>query len=170
MATNLPPKERPCFCPNCGCLSSGRSILKVEEMQWKCIFSSKHMVFLLMLPFFGTACFVHDLKQLHKVMFFFDMFVWVSIELTGFPNKNVKSRIGKRKSTSTETTFNSRAWHIENWKFLGDFITGRVQASNSGFANVAFPLVRFSPSVESHQGKKVGEIEDKHEQIQRVFN
>lgn len=97
-------------------------------------------------------------------------FFWY-IELTGFPNKNVKSRIGKRKSTSTETTFNSRAWHIENWKFLGDFITGsRVQASNSGFANVAFPLVRFSPSVESHQGKKVGEIENKHEQIQRVFN
>lgn len=44
-----------------------------------------------------------------KSCFFFDMFVWVSIELTGFPNKNVKSRIGKRKSTSTETTFNSRA-------------------------------------------------------------
>ena len=52
-------------------------------------------------------------------------FLFVDLELTGFSSKEVNGRMEKGKCTSTETTFNSRAMtYFENWRFLGDFITG----------------------------------------------
>lgn len=167
-ATNLPPKKRHVFCPNCGCLSSGWSILR----SWGNVLSLRHMFFF-MLPLFGTvydSMFVDDLKQLHKVMEMF-FFGW-GIELTGFPNKNVKGRIGKRRNASTETTLNSRAWHVENWRFLGNFITGfklqilSFQMSHSVWSDSHL----VSGAIRKQTSEKLGTNMNKSKQIQRVFN